>query len=203
MTKQQTAESRRAQILAAAMQVCAERGYHGARIDDIAAAAGLSKGAVYHHFPDGKDELFLALLEGMIDEFAQAFRDVPPTERAAAALRRIFELNVAQTRGMESMARGLVEFYMLAMHKPEMRDQFRRHYDDFVAAGVALIERGMREGDFDPALDAGAIAPAFWMALDGVVLVLVSLDRAERSADAMQTLVDVLFRALAPRKESA
>jgi AcrR family transcriptional regulator len=55
-------EISRGEILDAALACFAERGYHETSIDDIAARAGLSKGAIYWHFA-GKRELFLALVD--------------------------------------------------------------------------------------------------------------------------------------------
>lgn len=53
------------QILDAALAVFCERGYAAARMDDIAAAAGLSKGGLYAHFAS-KDEVFEALLSRLL-----------------------------------------------------------------------------------------------------------------------------------------
>ncbi|TDD94990.1 TetR/AcrR family transcriptional regulator [Actinomadura rubrisoli] len=55
-------EQTRTALLGAAERLWAERGIHGASLDDIAAAAGLTKGAVYSNFA-GKTDLLLALLE--------------------------------------------------------------------------------------------------------------------------------------------
>ena len=52
----------RDQLLAAALEVFARRGYRQAGVDEIAAAAGYSKGALYWHF-SGKEDLLMALLE--------------------------------------------------------------------------------------------------------------------------------------------
>src|SRR3954466_13368507 len=52
----------RTALLDAAQRLWAERGIHGASLDDIAASAGLTKGAVYSNFT-GKTDLLLALLE--------------------------------------------------------------------------------------------------------------------------------------------
>ena len=52
----------RAALLRAAGRVFAEHGFHQATLEAVAAAAGLSKGALYHYFPS-KEQLFLALLE--------------------------------------------------------------------------------------------------------------------------------------------
>ncbi|MCL6627892.1 MAG: TetR/AcrR family transcriptional regulator, partial [Alicyclobacillus shizuokensis] len=47
---QQIRDERKEQILAAAAEVFARNGYVGTRIDDIASAAGISKGLIYHYF---------------------------------------------------------------------------------------------------------------------------------------------------------
>lgn len=56
------APERRALILAAAVRLFAERGYHAASMDEIAAASGISKAVVYDHF-DSKHELYTVLLD--------------------------------------------------------------------------------------------------------------------------------------------
>src|SRR3954451_10356344 len=56
----------RDELLTAALQVFARRGYREAGVDEIAAEAGYSKGALYWHF-SGKEELLMALLEERID----------------------------------------------------------------------------------------------------------------------------------------
>ncbi len=82
-----TQERRRAQtrqyLLQAAAQVFAERGFHGASLDEVAAAAGFTKGAVYSNFKN-KEDLFLALLESLQEQEMDALHatleasDVPP-----------------------------------------------------------------------------------------------------------------------------
>src|SRR5947209_18257030 len=52
----------RAALLRAAGHIFAEHGFHRATLEAVAAEAGVSKGALYHHFPS-KEQLFLALLE--------------------------------------------------------------------------------------------------------------------------------------------
>lgn len=57
---------RRAQLLAAALEVFVAQGYHAAAMDDIAERAGVSKPVLYQHFP-GKLELYLAILDSACD----------------------------------------------------------------------------------------------------------------------------------------
>jgi AcrR family transcriptional regulator len=55
-------EATQGAILAAAGRLFGEEGFAGVSVDDIAAAAGVAKGAVYHHFPS-KEALFEAVFE--------------------------------------------------------------------------------------------------------------------------------------------
>jgi AcrR family transcriptional regulator len=67
----------RARILAAAAEVFASIGFAGARVDDIAARAGVNKAMLYYHVGD-KDKLYATVLTDTIDR-------VPPALRAAIA----------------------------------------------------------------------------------------------------------------------
>jgi AcrR family transcriptional regulator len=62
MNQEERSERSRTQILEAALKLFSHRGYGATSVRDIAEAAGLSKGNVYHHFPD-KETIFRALLE--------------------------------------------------------------------------------------------------------------------------------------------
>lgn len=78
----------RARLLRAAGTVFADRGYHGATLDDVLAEAGVSRGALYHYF-SSKQQLFLALLnERMItgiEDAATVFNQLGAGEDARIA----------------------------------------------------------------------------------------------------------------------
>src|SRR3954453_2001434 len=69
---------RRELITEAAGRLFGERGYEGTRLDDVAAAAGVTKPILYRHF-DSKRELYLALLARHRDDLA-SFADAMPDE---------------------------------------------------------------------------------------------------------------------------
>src|SRR4051812_13864279 len=69
----------RERLLDAAVQVFTERGYRAASLEDIAAAAGVTKGAVYWNF-QGKQDLFFALIDERVDQRARELMGV--TEQA-------------------------------------------------------------------------------------------------------------------------
>ena len=86
---------KRAQIREAARAVFAEHGLDGATMRAIAARAGYTAGAIYHHY-DGKEEIYGELLAESLAALQQQVRDGaatagPPPARAAAAARAFFD----------------------------------------------------------------------------------------------------------------
>jgi AcrR family transcriptional regulator len=88
--KRLTAEARREVIEQAALEVFAERGYHGASVDEIARRSGVTPPVVYDHFAS-KLDLHKRLLERTRDELVEMWRehlagDEPAEERIPRAL---------------------------------------------------------------------------------------------------------------------
>jgi AcrR family transcriptional regulator len=119
-TRSQRKELTRELLLDAAAEVFAEKGYHGASLDDVADAAGFTKGAVYSNFAT-KAELFLALADRHGQRrsaaTAAAFRNAP--------LDRLPDLAEGwlRTQADEDRDWGLltVEFWLAAVRDPEIR----------------------------------------------------------------------------------
>ncbi|HXF00254.1 MAG TPA: helix-turn-helix domain-containing protein [Solirubrobacterales bacterium] len=90
---------RRALIVEAAGQLFGERGYDGARLDEIAAAAGVTKPIVYRHF-DSKRDLYLALLDRHRDDLAGFVASMPAEGTREQRLRTVLEiwLDYVETR---------------------------------------------------------------------------------------------------------
>ena len=87
-------EVRREQLLDAATQVFAERGYEGARVEQIADAAQVSPGLLYRHF-EGKQELYAEILQlanrELMEHLAQAAAPKrPSSERVREGLDAFF-----------------------------------------------------------------------------------------------------------------
>ncbi|HEY0156638.1 MAG TPA: TetR/AcrR family transcriptional regulator [Thermoanaerobaculia bacterium] len=70
MTQEERSEKSRQTILDSALKLFSHRGYGATSVRDIAEAAGLSKGNVYHHFPD-KEAIFRALLDRYFEVMSQ------------------------------------------------------------------------------------------------------------------------------------
>src|ERR1043166_9502549 len=66
MSQDERSTNSRKQILESALKLFSHHGYGATSVRDIAEAAGVSKGNVYHHFPD-KETIFRALLNQYFD----------------------------------------------------------------------------------------------------------------------------------------
>ncbi len=88
-------DATRQRILDAAEEVFAEKGYHGAVVDDIIRVAKTSKGGFYFHFPS-KQGIFLALIEALAPKLMAAVdraieREETATAKVDAALRTVLD----------------------------------------------------------------------------------------------------------------
>ena len=132
----------RAALLRAAATAFAARGYDGASVDAIAASVGLSKGAVYAHFPS-KLEMYLGVVEDLIEQAEWRL------ERVARAIEDgATNLDAARSYmglgGDAQHAALMSEFWRAAAIEPQIRGTVERYVEE--RAGTlsrAAIERGL------------------------------------------------------------
>src|SRR5437773_10794557 len=95
---------RRSQILAAALEVFAERGFHGTRTRELAERAGVSEALLFRHFPT-KDALIRAILESLriqdqIDRLEAVAEDKAPREALEAIAEHLLTLVAREPQRM-------------------------------------------------------------------------------------------------------
>jgi AcrR family transcriptional regulator len=137
LTPARRREMTRRHLLDAAAAVFARDGYHGASLDDVAATAGFTKGAVYSNFKS-KEDLFLAVLDDHFERERGAVQhalgeDVGGDKRQEQLPR--VQGAIEQSFGDEWTALYL-EFVLYARHNPALREKLaaraRRQYDDTI-----------------------------------------------------------------------
>lgn len=102
-------EERRSQLLAAALTLFAHRAPEEVSLDDVAAAAGVSRPLVYRYFRGGKQELYEAALRSAADELEQCFAEPsagPPTERLGRVLDRYLAFVDEHDAGFSALLQG-------------------------------------------------------------------------------------------------
>jgi AcrR family transcriptional regulator len=111
----------RERLIAAAREIIAQKGFQAATLDEIAARAGLTKGAVYDNF-DSKDQLFMAVVlqasQDRLERFAW------PTDRSGSVedrLRRLGEAVIADAPAAVSEAPLRAELLLYVLTHEQMR----------------------------------------------------------------------------------
>ncbi|WP_189883936.1 TetR/AcrR family transcriptional regulator [Streptomyces xantholiticus] len=101
-------EERRQQLIGVALELFSHRSPDDVSIDEIAAAAGISRPLVYHYFP-GKQSLYEAALRRAADELAARFLEPPKGPLGARLLRvmgRFFDFVEEHGPGFSALMRG-------------------------------------------------------------------------------------------------
>jgi AcrR family transcriptional regulator len=158
-----SAEVRRGQILLAAQSCFSKTGYHKTKMDDIVAAAGLSKGSIYLHFKS-KDDVFLALFDEFERQILSEWDDLAD-ESALETLRRESEIVL----DVLLADRGLVEMWSEFLKHPLARERFAEVYRQSRTRLGATIEAGIDAGELRPC-DPLHAAAALTALIEGLLL---------------------------------
>lgn len=192
LTRAEKREQTRAQLLDAAARVFAERGFDGASVDEVAAAAGFTKGAVYTHF-GSKDELFLAMLEerysqrmAELERVLEAPGDTTGQARTAA---REFE---QYARADPDWQRLYLEATLYASRDAGFRAAFaRRHREMNERMATALKKRIERDG-LESAIPYEQLA-TFISAMAGGALMESMVTSAKQSDGLLGSMLEMLI----------
>jgi AcrR family transcriptional regulator len=155
LTQERRRQLTRDHLLAAAAQVFAERGFHGATLDEVAQVAGFTKGAVYSNFKN-KDDLFLALFKaGYEREQAQLMSTLQDSEVPAVdRLSDFVSLVQQESRRSPNSALLYLEFWLYAARNPDARAQLAAIDDDAVDSLAELLRSERHREGIEPLLDA-------------------------------------------------
>lgn len=195
---------RRREMIDAALNEFFARGFAAARMDDIARAAGVSKGALYLYFPS-KEALFEALVEAYAIpnvESLEELADAAPSARDA--IRGIMQLApvIVRESKLPMIAKILIGESSVF---PDKVDAYREKVIDRVLAALTrVLERGDSSGEIhapDASLAARlVVAPVFMSAIWRIVF-----DRDRPETVDVEALLRAhernLMAALSPRRE--
>lgn len=144
-TRERRLEHTRSLLLDAAEEVFAEKGFMAASLDDIAHAAGYTKGAIYKHFAT-KEDLFLAVNDRYWRRYFDNFAEVmsTATQIGARELDEIAERwrQLGRDRGALHAALGH-EFTLYLLRNPDARKRVAAKRTEVVDALAKFIIKGI------------------------------------------------------------
>lgn len=136
LSREESRQQTRDRLLTAAAQVFAERGFNGASVEDVAEAAGYSKGAVYSNFAS-KEDLFLAL----IDQYLAVEIEKLGDSLDLAVWETEFERELTENRTLNLLT---IEFFLYAMRHESAREKLAQRYRRAYEVLAHLLENHYR-----------------------------------------------------------
>jgi TetR/AcrR family transcriptional regulator, transcriptional repressor of aconitase len=150
-------EATRRRVLDGARRAFAEHGYEGATVRLLEEQTGLSRGAIFHHFPD-KDALFLALAEEDADEVANVVDEAGLVE----AMRRLRTKDAGWLGVQLEVARRV-------RTDPEFSELWQRHLRGIARATQARLARQRDAGIVRRDIPVETLAAFLSLVYDGLV----------------------------------
>lgn len=136
-----------AQILRSAEQEFAEKGFEGASINSIAKRAGIPRSNVHYYF-NSKLDLYVAVLNGVIELWNEAFSKIKPEDDPAEALATYIRSKVMYSRSYPLASKI---FASEIMHgAPNLSNYFKEEFRPWVKKKAAVIQDWVDMGKMDP-----------------------------------------------------
>ncbi len=192
-------EERRSQIIDSAIQVFSRLGFANTRMDDVAAAAGLSKGLLYWYFKS-KEEIITAIADLLFSaEFRKMENLSTEGQTARTGLERFLNIFLEDLQGMLKVAPVIYEFYALAFRNATVRKVMQAYLRRYVAAVEPIVQQGMDTGEFTPG-NAQQVTIAIGAALEGTLLLWAYAPKLVEPDLQLRTAMALLLRGLEASK---
>ena len=193
-------EERRAQILQAAQELCAERGFSGTTVDRVAQRVGVSRSLVLQHF--GSKE---GIYEQLVD-FMATVHAVEEDERVAQMIREKDDYGVFHAfashvfeHSMEEGKHSVLRLSMFSLlENPYLYRRSSARRDRAWEELLCYVEERQREGAFRP-LEASYVVHAFRSVVDHLAMEASCGGEGQGSVDfypIIETVINIILGAL-------
>jgi len=147
---QQRSEETRNHILEAATQLFSKYGYDATGVAEICQAAGVSKGAFYHHFTS-KQAIFMELLNSYMSSIETGFNLMRQEVRnVPQAILQMAEMVGALFQATDIHLPIFLEFWTQANHDPQVWELTVAPFQRFQSYFAEMIQEGIDEGSLQP-----------------------------------------------------
>jgi len=196
------ADITRQQLLESALRVFSEKGYAATRLSDIALAANVTRGAIYHHFGN-KKALFIALFKDRVDPYFQVISEILSSN--LSPLDKIRDLMVTVIKKLEE------DDLFQADERLRMRkngplgelDEFKDILFDDVKRSLTMAEKvvkaGQEEGEIRPDISAKDIVIYLFAFLRGIACILEAEPLTESIIGKEDTITELFLSGIQKR----
>ncbi len=194
LSREEQRERTRVQLLEAAAGVFARKGYHGTSVDEVAEAAGYTKGAVYSNF-DSKEQLFLALIDRhlaqAVDTLAEVLAQAEPAQRAELVGQRHAKMTVFDRDWLLLET----EFLLYAARNEDVRAHMAQRQRDIRARVTELLEQHLADLRRAPRVPVEDLTRLLIAAGDGLTIMSLAEPTETEAGRLLTRLVELLVAA--------
>jgi len=184
-------ETRRAELIAAASAIFAERGVANTTVSDIVKAAGVAQGTFYLYF-DSKDAVVLAVVELVVDAMVSAIEAAAHRPHATAVDKLLGLRDALSSFEGDPAAADLAAF----IHRPENCALHDRLAEKLAPRLVPLVEAIVAQGVAEGAFVVADARAAAWFVLAGLQSTELAGTAAADLPAAIAVATDMALRAL-------
>jgi TetR/AcrR family acrAB operon transcriptional repressor len=169
------ADVTRQQLLESALRVFSEKGYAATRLSDIAVAADVTRGAIYHHFGN-KKELFIALFKDRADPYFQIVSEILSSD--LSPLEKIRKLMITMLQNFEEDELFQADERLRMQHSSplaeinEIKDILFENIKRTLTLSEKVVQAGQKVGEIRNDLDARDIVVFLFSFIRGVACIL-------------------------------
>jgi TetR/AcrR family acrAB operon transcriptional repressor len=196
------AEKTRQALLDAALAVFSSKGYQAARLQDIAAIAGTTRGAIYHHFSN-KAELYKALIKEAAQQGNVAIETAVST---GGSFTDIFQRIFITTLQLLATDERFRQVTALSLYKTgispalaDLEEQRLQEADSLVTGIAATMQQGIAAGELRDDVAPETMARAFLSFQNGVSWLWLAGGQNFSLADEATALSEILLHGVAAK----
>jgi AcrR family transcriptional regulator len=137
----------REELLAVAMRMFIQQGYHGLAMRQISEAVGVSKAALYYYFKD-KEELFLAILNSYLNDMESSIDSIRAKSGSSADQITQFVESVLRQPAEQRALTRLASQEMGQLSAASRKKFDKLYHEKFIGKLTAILQEGMDRGEF-------------------------------------------------------
>ena len=157
LTREEKREQTRDELAAAADELFTGNGFHATSLDQIAARAGYTKGAVYSNFAS-KEDLFFAVYERRAEASIRQIESIFTEHGVEGGLDRLSMDTLARRNRDDGWLAVFFEFWAHVIRNPELRARFAEVRGRVLAPFVEAVEQLAEERNLELPADAAGLA---------------------------------------------
>jgi TetR/AcrR family acrAB operon transcriptional repressor len=193
------AQQTRQSLLDASLTVFSQKGFEATRLEDIAEAAGVTRGAIYHHF-GSKASLFMALIEDASQRGGQVVQAAIASGGSFTEITRRILVDSLRLLEEDLPFREVMALMLFkAGGSDELADfqRLRAEQAKTQVAGIAsFFQAGLQQSELRPDLDPTVAARSFLAYQNGLSLLWLSNPRAFSIKDSAGQYAEVFLRGI-------